>query len=189
MQGENRHAENTFADRGASIHGRVRRSHPGGRGWWSNYTLTRRMQCPEWKTRAEQGESCFAQRGSRLFTPRPGNPWASCANRRGHLRATTQHSCGNCLQHPNQRYRCRQKKLQDWICRFRGIARTDSPSERGHIEWATSVSISAVFFLTLLFTHLPPDFWSAVGLFIWLGLAGVFALSVFQLISDDGGAP
>lgn len=47
------------------------------------------------------------------------------------------------------------------------------------------VSISAVLFLALLFSHLPPDFWSAAGLLMWLGLAGVFVFTVLQLIRRE----
>ncbi|HKD47901.1 MAG TPA: hypothetical protein VKB67_09455 [Rhizomicrobium sp.] len=48
-------------------------------------------------------------------------------------------------------------------------------------------SISAVLFLAMLFSNLPPDFWSAAGLIIWLAIAGAVALSVIRLIgrADD----
>jgi hypothetical protein len=47
------------------------------------------------------------------------------------------------------------------------------------------VSFSAVLFIAALFAHLPSDFWSAAGILIWLGLAGVFALSILQLMRGE----
>jgi hypothetical protein len=44
----------------------------------------------------------------------------------------------DCLQHPNHRYRCRQKQ-QSWICRFSGIAGsiTYALCEIHPVHWAT----------------------------------------------------
>ena len=48
------------------------------------------------------------------------------------------------------------------------------------------VSISAVLFLAVLFSNLPPDFWSAAGIMIWLGLAAIFAAALLQFMRSGG---
>jgi hypothetical protein len=48
-------------------------------------------------------------------------------------------------------------------------------------------SLCAVLLLAILFANIPPDFWSAVGLLIWLAVAGAIGLSVVRSIrrADD----
>ena len=48
------------------------------------------------------------------------------------------------------------------------------------------VSISAVLFLAVLFSNLPPDFWSAAGITIWLGLAAIFGAALLQFMRSGG---
>ena len=48
------------------------------------------------------------------------------------------------------------------------------------------VILSMVFLLTVLFTNLPPNFWSASGLVVWsAAVVGAIALSVMRLIRAD----